>query len=342
MLSHVHWNYSPPVNFGIKYQDHVKNSTRLDVVFNACITNFVEKDGKVLAAEVRDPQNNAHLIKAPLFVLCAGGIENSRILLWSNVQNEGRLVRQANALGKYWMEHPHYSVADALVSVSPGVDPDRRGRSFIAPSEKAIRERKIMNCALRLELTDYEGTRQLISDLLCVAPRIGRWAAKKIGKTFWCGMKLRAAWEQAPREFNQVRLGPTRDAIGIPQVELHWKKTELELHTVTQTALMFGDYLAANNFGRVRLLPWIADKTGFPDDDEQIGNHHMGGTRMSQDPRNGVVDSSCKVHGLSNLYVCGSSVFPSAGHANPTLTLVQIAVRLAAHLGKVAKLEAKA
>jgi choline dehydrogenase-like flavoprotein len=341
MISHVQWTYSPPVNFAIKYKDHVKASSRLHVVFNAGVSNFVEKDGKVIAVEVRDLQNNKHVITAPQFALCAGGIENSRLLLWSNIQNEGRLVRQANALGKYWMEHPHYSVADALVTVSPGVDPDRRGRAFIAPSEKAIRERKMLNCALRLELTDYEGTRQLISDLLCVAPRVGRWAAKKIDKTFWCGMKLRAAWEQAPRESNQIRLGPTRDALGIPQVELHWTKTDLEVHTVTQAATLFGEYLAANNFGRVRLLPWLADKSGFPDDDERIGNHHMGGTRMSQDPRQGVVDGTCKVHGLSNLYVCGSSVFPSAGHANPTLTVVQIALRLATHLEKVAKVEAK-
>ena len=62
---------------------------------------------------------------------------------------------------------------------------------------------------------------------------------------------------------------------------------------------------------------------------------------MSQDPRQGVVDGTCKVHGLSNLYVGGSSVFPSAGHANPTLSVVQIALRLATHLEKVAKAGAK-
>jgi choline dehydrogenase-like flavoprotein len=84
--------------------------------------------------------------------------------------------------------------------------------------------------------------------------------------------------------------------------------------------------------GRVRLDPWVLGQGSFPADDEVKGNHHMGGTRMHRDPARGVVDANCKVHGLSNLYVGGSSVFPSGGAANPTLTIVQLALRLADHL----------
>ena len=72
---------------------------------------------------------------------------------------------------------------------------------------------------------------------------------------------------------------------------------------------------------------------------EEINNfssraHHLGTTRMSDSPLNGVVDSNCKVHGMSNLYVAGSSVFPTGGHANPTLTLIALTLRLADHLKK--------
>jgi choline dehydrogenase-like flavoprotein len=70
----------------------------------------------------------------------------------------------------------------------------------------------------------------------------------------------------------------------------------------------------------------------FPADDEIKGNHHMGGTRMSVDPRRGVVDVHGLVHGLANLHVAGSSVFPSGGAVNPTLTIVQLSLRLADHL----------
>jgi choline dehydrogenase-like flavoprotein len=64
-------------------------------------------------------------------------------------------------------------------------------------------------------------------------------------------------------------------------------------------------------------------------------SHHMGTTRMSEDPRSGVVDRNSRVHGVDNLYVAGSSVFPSAGHANPTLTIVALALRLAEHLRRI-------
>ncbi|MDF2766753.1 MAG: oxidoreductase, partial [Rhodospirillales bacterium] len=62
------------------------------------------------------------------------------------------------------------------------------------------------------------------------------------------------------------------------------------------------------------------------------GHHHIGTTRMSEDPARGVVDGDCRVHGIANLYVAGSSVFPNSGSANLTLTVVALALRLAAHL----------
>ena len=330
----VHWTYSPPVNFSFKYRAQVKASSRLDVVLNACVTNLLEQNGRIVAVEVSDPAGRRSLVRAPMFALCAGGIENSRMLLWANARNEGRVVRQSDALGKYFMEHPHYTIADALISVDPRIDPDRRGRAFIAPTERAIHEHRMMNCALRLERTDYDGTKRLIADLACVAPRLGRWAINQAAKKLVCGARVFAAWEQSPRATNRVTLGRDSDSLGVPRVELHWKLSELERHTPRRAAMLFGEYLAAKGYGRVRLLPWLAEDGEYPTDDERIGNHHMGGTRMSADPRTGVVDPNCRVHGLSNLYVCGSSVFPSGGHANPTLTIVQLAIRLAAHLGQ--------
>jgi choline dehydrogenase-like flavoprotein len=62
------------------------------------------------------------------------------------------------------------------------------------------------------------------------------------------------------------------------------------------------------------------------------GKHHMGTTRMHVDPKQGVVDPDCRVHGVGNLFIAGSSVFPTGGYANPTLTIVALAIRLADHL----------
>lgn len=332
MLKHVHFTYSPPMSFKFKYRSHVKASRTLHVALNTCVTNLVERDGRIVAVEIADPEGRRDTLKASWVVLCAGGVENSRMLLWANVRNGGRVVSDPTALGKYFMEHPHFTVGDALIVGDARLDPDRRAYAYVAPTEKAIRDRKILNCGLRLVNPGYDGTKQLVADLACIAPRLGKWAARAVQMRLACGMRIRAAWEQAPRESNQIRLGTTCDALGIPRVELHWKYSALEKHTARQTVLLFGEWLASRGLGRVRLEPWLADDADFPSDDEQVGNHHMGGTRMSEDPRRGVVDRDCRVHGLHNLYICGSSVFPSAGHANPTLTIVQLALRLAAHL----------
>lgn len=331
-LLQVRWTYSPPVQFASKYRDAIKRSTRLVLSLNSYVANFVAKDGVVVALDVRDAANNRYTVRAKQYVLCAGGIENSRLLLWANAQNEGRLITQADALGKYWMEHPHYTVGEALVRANVPLDIDRKGRAYIAPSEKAIKEKGILNCALRFEPSDYEGTKKMVGELACTVPGLGHRALKLFDKNLVCGARLRAAWEQAPMASNQIRLSGKRDSAGVPRAELHWRKTELDLRTVRETVLMFGEYLASKNLGRVRALPWVLGRGEYPDDDEHIGNHHMGGTRMSNDPKTGVVDAHCKVHGVKNLYVCGSSVFPSAGHANPTLTIVQLALRLSDRL----------
>jgi choline dehydrogenase-like flavoprotein len=103
---------------------------------------------------------------------------------------------------------------------------------------------------------------------------------------------------------------------------------------VASAAALLAEEILRRGDGRVRLDPWVLGRGSFPTDDEIKGNHHMGGTRMSSSPATGVVNADCKVHGLSNLFVAGSSVFPSSGAANPTLTIVQLALRLADHLGE--------
>ncbi|PJN93755.1 GMC family oxidoreductase, partial [Amaricoccus sp. HAR-UPW-R2A-40] len=91
---------------------------------------------------------------------------------------------------------------------------------------------------------------------------------------------------------------------------------------------------------RARLRDWVLpDPIAWPDttQDEVAGKHHMGTTRMAADPARGVVDAECRVHGIGNLYIGGSSVFATSGHANPTYTIIQLTLRLGDRLGKVLK-----
>jgi choline dehydrogenase-like flavoprotein len=99
--------------------------------------------------------------------------------------------------------------------------------------------------------------------------------------------------------------------------------------------LAFGRHMAEQDIGRARLRSWVmAERPALPDiiADEVGGKHHMGTTRMAADPRRGVVDRDCRVHGITNLHLAGSSVFATPGHANPTYTVVQLALRLSDRL----------
>lgn len=135
--------------------------------------------------------------------------------------------------------------------------------------------------------------------------------------------------EQAPNPASRVTLSHDRDALGQNRLVLNWQLSEIEKRTYrnaqASVALEFGRL----GIGRVNSKPLPAH--GWPDD--MVGSrHHLGTTRMSDNPKLGVVDATCRVHGMSNLYIAGSSVFPTSGYANPTLTIVALALRLSDEL----------
>jgi choline dehydrogenase-like flavoprotein len=165
-----------------------------------------------------------------------------------------------------------------------------------------------------------------------VPPRL----AKVIGGAKLAG-PVRIASEQALNPDSRVALGPDRDPLGLRRATLDWRLSELDVHTMRTAVQALGTHLAEQGIGRVRFRDWLlAEPVAFPGTDSDIvgGMHHMGTTRMADDPRRGVVDRDCRVHGLDNLFVGGSSVFGTPGHANPTYTIVQLALRLGDHLAE--------
>lgn len=138
-------------------------------------------------------------------------------------------------------------------------------------------------------------------------------------------------FEQVPNPDSRITLGEERDALGQKKVCVDWRLTPLDRHTYRTAATLFGNELARACSGTFKLEPWLED------DDAAVPmvygtSHHLGTTRMADDPRQGVVDRECKVHGIDNLYVAGSSVFPTGGWAFPTFTIVALSLRLAEHL----------
>ena len=138
--------------------------------------------------------------------------------------------------------------------------------------------------------------------------------------------------EQAPNPDSRVRLDRERDALGLRRVVLDWRLSEIDHRTVRVAAATIAAELGRLGVARVQLGEWLLrDEVTWPDD-LTASNHHLGTTRMADDPRRGVVDRDGRVFGCDNLYVAGSSVFPTGGFANPTVNLVALTLRLAEHL----------
>jgi len=136
--------------------------------------------------------------------------------------------------------------------------------------------------------------------------------------------------EQTPLAHSRVRLGDDIDRHGMRRVDVDWRVSEDDLDAAHRGFLVLRDTLARHSgstleFDHERLRDQLGRSV-------PLGGHHIGTTRMAADPRHGVVDGNCALFELPNLYVASSAVFPTSGHANPTLTIVALSVRMAAHL----------
>jgi choline dehydrogenase-like flavoprotein len=144
--------------------------------------------------------------------------------------------------------------------------------------------------------------------------------------------------EQAPNPASRVTLGERRDALGVPQPALDWQLSRQDKDTVAVLAETLGAEFTRLGLGSVTPSTWLAESgCDWPVDPTVskhpiAGYHHMGTTRMGRERSRSVVDANCRVHGYGNLYVAGSSVFPTGGWANPTLTILALAHRLADHI----------
>jgi choline dehydrogenase-like flavoprotein len=145
------------------------------------------------------------------------------------------------------------------------------------------------------------------------------------------GVKFQIILEQEPNPLSRIKLIRERDKLGMQKVSIDWRLGQLEKNTINRTLA-----IVSENLQRINVIEQVYfDHT--PADGNWPANlegawHHMGTTRMHESPQKGVVDVNCRVHHKTNLYVAGSSVFPTSGANFPTITQVALAIRLADHL----------
>lgn len=332
-LDEVEIRFSPPVRFGIAYRTMIERSPSIGLLLDTALTELEPGTGRIDAIRIVGADRVPHRLRVQRLVLCAGGIENSRLLLWSNARHAGGVVPRAETLGRYWMGHRVIPAGDALLAA--GAQARFPPRRFFALSPAAMKAHG--SAAARLWIphhftTDTQRGKALMRELLCTAPRAGERLFGLLGRNLRCGVWVSMSLEQTPRPDNRIELARDLDPLGVPRVRLHWRHSAIERHTAMTALRAFGEALIRHDLGRVRVPGWLLDDSWPDEQDDHAGRHHIGGTRMAASPEHGIVDRDCKVFGTDNLYIGGSSVFPTCGHAHPTLGIVQLALRLGDHL----------
>jgi choline dehydrogenase-like flavoprotein len=334
------YQFGPAGCFTETHLDEIRRARNVLLCLHATALALEREPGARSITHVRaaGPTNRAVRVRARVFVLAAGGIENARLLLLAD--RLGTLGDESGLVGRCFMEHPR-DVACRLVPADPRLF-DRCGLYDVHREADGL----VMG---RLTLTEEARRREELPAMavtLAPLPRELRWRTAESLRTRVLGERprRRTGWsrlrgkprrfaalelllnlEQAPDPDNRVTLDAACDRFGLPKPALHWRWRALDQANLVRLRALVADELERHGLGRVE----VADAPPDPN-----AHHHMGTTRMHRDPRRGVVDEHTRVHGLSNLYVAGSSVFPTSGFANPTLTLVALSLRLADHLEK--------
>jgi choline dehydrogenase-like flavoprotein len=360
-LSNRMWQFSPPTRFGERYRPDLEDSQRIRVLYHANVLEIVPNAGatKVEALRLKTMGGKEARVTARTFVLACGGIENARLLLDSDSVAKTGLGNGNDLVGRFFLEHPHAILGYAVPFVNVERFPAYYNSVEVSGIQMQVkpgmpeavqREKQILNgcidlgygydrsegyMALRNATKGFSGGRmpdgfgrallQIVGDLDGTAVGLYRRIQKE--HVFWFG----ANFEQAPNPDSRVTLLPERNAIGARRARVDWQLSEIDKASTLFGCRVVGEELARLGMGRTKIDAWLLE--GGRAWQGVMGHcHHMGTTRMHDDPKRGVVDRNGRVHGIGNLYVAGSSVFPTSGYANATLTIVALAMRLADHL----------
>ena len=348
------WQFSPPARLGTLHRDAIVGAPNVHLFTHANVVEIEanESVSAVDALRVRTFEGKEHRVRAKRYVLACSTIQNARLLLASNGRASAGLGNAHDLVGRYFMEHLEMPSGLLVTLGARGANMRMyafdfgrtKARGEIALAPEVQRERRILNATVSLTPggldepaqstfqwatpTVVEGmrTRRVIPD--DAAPPADS-AAMPVPRTF----HLLTRQEQAPNPASRVTLSPERDALGMPRARLDWRLTELDRRSFREFYEALGREMGRAGIGRMRMRDWVMERADarWP---ASLGGgwHHMGTTRMHTDPKQGVVDASCRVHGLANLYVAGAAVYPTAGCVNPTLTLVALTLRLSDHL----------
>lgn len=369
---------APATRFGREYAPQLRQAPNLGVYLHANALRFdaSENGGAVRQLNVGILPDRRFAVRARIYILAAGGIENARLLLLSETAAGIGLGNGRDLVGRFFMLHLEYTGGNIVLkdpyadlrfqtgeqgALSKRLGITRHFVSYISLSNETKRQLKLPNFRLRFQypripevdalfrLLNRTALHRLINrsdrgadvlhDLRSVirkSPGVARYIARR-----WVygrnkpplpmpSIPLNCTSEQMPNPDSRIGLSKDLDVFGLRKVMVNWQLTAEDKRGMATGNRLLATELDRGGFGRLQsTVPegdseWPSDMRG--------DQHHMGTTRMQRDPNMGVVDENCRVHGVENLYAAGSSVFPTGGTFNPTLTIVALALRLADHI----------
>ncbi|MDC1155749.1 GMC oxidoreductase [Candidatus Pelagibacter sp.] len=329
------------VKFGEKYLDHVKKSNYIHLCTNTIFENF-EGNSKTIDLINCVNGNEKIKLKSKYYILACGGIENSRLLLWSKEINKN-MFNAKMPIGKYYMDHPFHNVGEGLIFFEPFVSYFKKNNLkfkphltcnnnfYISGDSKFIKNQNIINSGLYIDF-DTKNVNNIFKQVRCLAPKFIKNIYENLNNKDKYKISISTLQEQESDINNKIILGKKKDPHGIPYPTLYWKKSFLERKSVRILGEEFSKVLIENNIGRINLNTYLYNDDNY---DVVVGNHQLGGTRIGDNISDSVVDRNLKIHDKNNLFINGSSVFRTAGHCHPTYTIVSLASRLADHLSKI-------
>ncbi|MFZ2906656.1 MAG: GMC family oxidoreductase [Cyclobacteriaceae bacterium] len=332
--------------FGKIYKDEIVKAKNIHLYTYATLVDIVanENVSSVRQVIVKNLEGKSHTIKAKHFVLAGGAIQNARMLLASNSQAKKGLGNDYDLVGRYFMEHLEIQTSELWLFKPFPTDLfnwDKVWCELAIKKEKQIEE-KILNGTLgpsqlswakhakpRMEIWQNEDPRKSLDNLLKNWGEAEKTAKDEKDESVIRAYEFQTRIEQAPNPDSRVTIGQEKDALGVPLANLHWSLTDLDKRSIRRINEIVGLEMGKAGLGRVRLKEHFRDKNDMSWPEGSNGGwHHMGTTRMSDDPKKGVVNSDCQVYGIDNLYVAGAGCYTTSGAPNPTLTLVALSLRL--------------
>ena len=367
VLRYPKWPDFKKCDVAHRLRAEIERFDNLDICLEATVAGF-EFDtatGRLTEILAIDFENRQLRVKASEFLIAAGTIESTRLLLLFDTASQGRAFGGCRVLGRYFQDHLGTKVGELQISdrllanrilgykfigstrrslhfeMKPVVQQAEQVASGFAHILMAVPETSPLNSAKKLLRGFQRGElavdRQALLSVLREPTSVVRGAIwRYIGnQLYWpknVSFSMHIWIEQLPHWENRITLSEKRDRLGVPMARIEWRKTDSDERTFQACMVRLDSYWKRNALAKCSSISWLP---GARDGSVPLISHAndlfhpSGSTRMGLDPAESVVGPDLRTHHVQNLSVASASVFPTAGSANPTYTIIQLALRAA-------------